>query len=325
MLGDVSNGYFEQKSGDPRRSCMARELLEISDLIVDFDPHTLERKPVEKQQVIDKLRTVGDRSAARIVERMPAVGGVLDVNYVDQLLVRVHCEMQRLSEEFQHGRRVQELLKSIVQALTAGGIHPPFPIVDIGCGTGYVVRWLAAHGGVDGAELVGVDFNGALIAEANRLAQAERLNCRFEVANAFCMSPPATVYLSTGVIHHFRGDEALENFFAQHDHPATMCFAHMDFQPTVLARPGAWLFHYVRMREPLAHHDGIISARRAHTASRLLQAARRHSFLCGTYGTRIGRLPIPRVFHTIIGIRPNFVAGLRCALGQRVARLGEMT
>jgi 2-polyprenyl-3-methyl-5-hydroxy-6-metoxy-1,4-benzoquinol methylase len=232
--------------------------------------------------------------------------------------------MQRLSEEFQHGRRVQELLRSIVQALSAGGVRPPFRIVDIGCGTGYVVRWLAAHGGVDQAELVGVDFNSALITEAQRLAAAEQLNCRFEVANAFRMSPPATVYLSTGVIHHFRGDQALREFFSQHDHPATMCFAHMDFQPTVLARPGAWLFHYVRMREPLAHHDGVVSARRAHTASTILRAARGHSFLCGTYGARIGKLPIPRVFHTIIGIRPGLVAGLQRALGRRASRLGEM-
>ena len=121
------------------------ELLEISDLIVDFDGESLQRRPVDKSAVVAKLRTAGDRHAARIVAAMPEQNGLLDSAYVDRLLVRVHCEMQRLSDEFQHGRRVLELLTPLLAALSKCGVAPPFRIVDIGCGTGYVIRWLAAH------------------------------------------------------------------------------------------------------------------------------------------------------------------------------------
>jgi SAM-dependent methyltransferase len=300
------------------------ELLEISDLIVDYDIATLERRPVDKNSILAKLRSAGDRRAAHIVDAMPANNGTLDADYVDRLLVRVHCEMQRLSEEFQHGRRVLELVQPMLAALKAGGIAPPYRIVDIGCGTGFVIRWLAAHGdfGPD-VELVGVDLNKALMVEARRLATAERLTCRFEVANAFVLDQPATLFLSTGVVHHFRGD-ALVDFFKQHDCPTAQGFAHFDFQPNLFARPGAWLFHYIRMREPLSHHDGVISARRAHSAETLLAAARQASFACAMYSRRVWNLPIPRVFHTLVGMRKDIVPAFRDALGSRARRLEAM-
>ena len=300
------------------------ELLEISDLIVDFDAATLQRRPVAKNAVMEKFQAVGDRHAAQIVAAMPEQNGVLDAEYVDRLLVRVHCEMQRLSEEFQHGRRVLELLTSMLGAAKTCGQPAPYRIVDIGCGTGYAIRWLAACGALGpDVQLIGVDFNRALIAEARRLAALERLDCRFEAANAFTLARPATLFLSTGVVHHFRG-EALTEFFRQHEGPETWGFAHFDFQPHVFARPGAWLFHYIRMRESLSRHDGVISARRAHTAATLLAAARHSSFACGMYSTRVGRLPIPRVFHTLLGLRRQGLSAFRQALGRRVGRLEDM-
>ncbi|GIT29899.1 MAG: hypothetical protein Ct9H300mP1_19450 [Planctomycetaceae bacterium] len=120
------------------------DLLEISDLIVDFDIETMSRRPVNRDEVVERLSMVGDRPAARIVAGMPANDGVLDPDAVDRLLIRVHCEMQRLSEEFQHGRRVFEFLASLRAALDQAGVPPPYRIVDIGCGTGYVIRWLSA-------------------------------------------------------------------------------------------------------------------------------------------------------------------------------------
>jgi SAM-dependent methyltransferase len=229
--------------------------------------------------------------------------------------------MQRLSEEFQHGRRLLDLLTPMLAALMDCGVSAPYRIVDIGCGTGYAIRWLAAHGEFSpDVQLLGVDFNRALVDEARRLAALERLSCRFEVANAFALDQPATILLSTGVVHHFRG-EGLSSFFRQHDRPATRAFAHFDFQPNLFARPGSWLFHYIRMREPLSRHDGVISARRAHTAETLLAAARQTSFACGMYSRRVWFLPIPRVFQTLLGIRWQFVDAFRKALGRRVRRL----
>jgi SAM-dependent methyltransferase len=113
--------------------------------------------------------------------------------------------MQRLAEAFQHGRRVLELLAPMLAAAKACGRPAPYRVVDTGCGTGYAIRWLAACGALGpDVRLVGVDFNRALIDEARRLAALEGLDCRFESANAFAPDQPATLFLSTGVVHHFR-------------------------------------------------------------------------------------------------------------------------
>ena len=300
------------------------QLLEISDLIVDFDPATMARRPVLQAELVERFRSVGDHRAARLVAGMPVSGGVLDPHEVDRLLIRVHCEMQRLSEEFQHGQRVSELLHAMLAAFRQCGIPTPYRIVDIGCGTGYVIRWLAARGdfGRD-VELIGVDYNEALVQEAQRLSTAERLECRFEVVNAFAMDQPATMYLSTGVLHHVQGG-GLAEFLCEHDQLGTQAFAHYDFQPSPLSRPGAWAFHYIRMREPLSCHDGVISARRAHSATTLVDAARQTSFASGMYGTHVWKLPIPRVFHTLMGLRPEVSEAFRHTLGRRSGRLGTL-
>jgi SAM-dependent methyltransferase len=299
---------------------------EISDLIVDFDAQTLARVPVRKHEVVEKFRVAGNHRAARIVAAMPERDGVLDPDAADDLLVRVHCEMQRIAEEFQHGQRVVELLRPLLAALRDHDVPLPLRIVDVGCGTGYVLRWLAARGrlGPD-VELVGADYNRALVDEASRLAAAEQLDARFVNANVFALREPATVFLTTGVIHHFRGPHLVE-FFRQHDQPRASAFLHFDFQPSPLAPFGAWLFHAVRMREPLARHDGVLSAVRAHTASTLLAAAREGApgFRTAMYGTRLWGLPIPRSFHTLVGLRPALADAFVRRLGPRANRLGPL-
>ena len=302
-----------------------RALLEISDLIVDFDLSTLQRIPVERDAVVARLEKNGQRSAARIVARMPTTGTILESGFVDQLLVRVHCEMQRLSEEFQHGRRVLELLSPMLAALQEQDESPPFRVVDIGCGTGYVIRWLAAHRSElpEGVELLGVDFNGALIEQATHLADAEDLPCQFLTENAFNLDRPSAIFLSTGVVHHFRGTD-LPDFFQQHAQTKVKAFAHFDFQPTIFAPTGAWLFHWIRMREPLSLHDGVVSARRAHHATELLAAARSaECFRCGMYSRWVTR-GIPRVMQAVVGIRDEFASSFRRALGARDQRLEEL-
>jgi SAM-dependent methyltransferase len=299
---------------------------EISDLIVAFDPQTLARVPVQRAEVAGVYRARGNKKAAAIVEAMPERDGVLDPDHVDRLLVRVHCEMQRISEEFQHGQRVAELLRPLLSALREGGVPTPLRVVDVGCGTGYVLRWLAARGGLDDdVELVGADLNLALVEEARRLAVAEALRVRFVAADVFRLEEPATVFLSTGVVHHFRG-AALAGFFGRHEQPSARAFAHFDFQPSPLAPFGSWLFHAARMREPLARHDGVLSAVRAHGGKALLAAARRGApgFLCGVYGTRLGPLPIPRSLHTLVGLRPDHREAFVRQLGRRAGRLGPL-
>ena len=298
--------------------------LEISDEILSFDPATLRREPVVKKAVVEKFLARGNRRAARIVGRMPERDGLLDPEAVDRRLVSVHCEMQRISEEFQHGQRVAELLHPMLQALRSTGVVRPIRIVDVGCGTGFVLRWLAAHGdlGYD-VELIGADYHPALIGEAMRLAKQEDLPVTFRVANAFRLDPPGSMYLSTGVVHHFRGD-GLPAFFRSHDRHETRAFAHFDFLPSPMAPFGSWLFHAIRMRDPLAKHDGVVSAIRAYSGAELARAAGDGApgFERAMYSTRLGVLPIPRAFHSLVGLRPEYREGFLRALGPRRSRLG---
>jgi 2-polyprenyl-3-methyl-5-hydroxy-6-metoxy-1,4-benzoquinol methylase len=299
---------------------------EISDAIVSFDPTTLHRQPVRKADVLTRFRELGNREAVRIVERIPERDGILDPTAVDKILITSHCEMQRMSEEFQHGRRVAELLKPILNALREGGVPKPIRIVDIGCGTGFVIRWLAANGSLgDDVELTGVDFNVALIAEATRLAAIEGLRCEFVVGNAFRLQQPATIFISTGILHHFR-DDNLTYLLQQHCRPETCAFVHFDFHSSPMAPLGSWLFHAVRMREPLAKHDGVLSAVRAHKTGYLLEATRSAApeFVSAIYGTRLWRTPIPRVFHSLVGIRQRFRDAFIRNMGNRIASLGKI-
>ena len=306
-------------------STITRHGPEISDAIVSFDPVTLQRKPVKKAGVLNEFRELRNHEAVRIVQRIPEQDGVLDPAAVDKILITSHCEMQRMSEEFQHGKRVAELLKPILSALREGGVPNPIRIVDIGCGTGFVIRWLAASGSLGDVELLGVDFNVALLNEAQRLAQIENLRCKFEVANAFRLDEPATVFISTGILHHFR-DEDLSYLLQQHCRPETCAFVHFDFHSSPMAPLGSWLFHAVRMREPLAKHDGVLSAVRAHKSRYLLDVTRSAApeFVSAIYGTRLWRMPIPRVFHSLVGIRPKFRDAFLRNMGTRVASLGKI-
>jgi 2-polyprenyl-3-methyl-5-hydroxy-6-metoxy-1,4-benzoquinol methylase len=300
---------------------------EITDLIVQHDARTLERVKVRKQDVLDTFSRYSNGQAIRAVEKLPEKSGFLDEKEIDRHLLKVHWEMQRLAEEFYHGHRVWELLRVVIASIREAGVRETVRIVDVGCGIGYVIRWLAANVPLHdySIELVGMDLNGTLINEAKRLASAEKLPCRFVQGDAFSKEHSAHVFTSTGVIHHFRGQE-LAQFLGRHEQPETRAFLHFDFQPWLLAPVGAWFFHYLRMRTAVARHDGVLSAARAHDGRMLTEAAREvlPEFASGMYGAKIWNTPAPRVFHTLIGMRRPLVEEFRRQLGHRRSRLGEL-
>jgi SAM-dependent methyltransferase len=277
---------------------------------------------VGRDHVLSCLRAAGQHSAARIVEGLPAVDGVLVRDACDAALLRAHTELQRLSEEFLQGDRVRLLLEPMIAALRASGVPGPYRVVDVGCGLGFVVRVLAASGGLGkDVELCGCDQNRALVERAALLADEERLNCTFLCANAFRLDAPAHIYLSTGVLHHCR-DEALARFF-EHQQSA-QAFLHYDIQPSPLAPLGAWLFHRSRMREPLSRHDGIASAVRAHTSATLLNAARQFPHLrAATWDDACSFASvILRPMHAVVGMRTGLIAPFQKQLGSLSRRLG---
>jgi len=300
---------------------------EITDLIIQHDPRTLERLPVRKQDVLEVFAGFRNHKALRAVDALPDLAGILDNRAIDRILISTHWEMQRLAEEFYHGHRVWDLLRRLVSTIRSSGNREKLRVIDVGCGIGYTTRWLAAHIPLEhhGLELVGMDLNSTLIREAARLASAEGLNCHFIQGDAFSREHSGHIYLSTGVIHHFRGQSLCE-FLSRHEQADTLAFLHYDFQPSFLAPFGSWFFHYLRMRTAIAKHDGVLSAVRAHTADTLVDAARSAvpGFASGIYGARIWKTPAPRVFHTLVGIRRPLLEEFRQQLGIRMVRLGEL-
>ncbi len=296
---------------------MDDERPEISDLIVDFDPKTLARKPVEKAEVLDTLCRLGMRRAAKIVEKLPERNGILDAQAVDETLLRAHAELQRLSEEFQQGHRMLKLLRPCVASLFKMGVSRPVQIIDVGCGLGFVIRWLCAHGGFgDEVEWVGCDYNRTLIQQAARLAREEELGCRFLTKNAFALEEPGSIFISTGVLHHFRGP-SLTEFFVNQSRPSTRAFFHFDVMPSWVSPLGAWVFHISRMREPLARYDGVRSAIRAHSNDVLAKHVKEGApdFLVSfTKVEHLGHILI-RALRPIIGLRPELEASFTEQLG----------
>jgi 2-polyprenyl-3-methyl-5-hydroxy-6-metoxy-1,4-benzoquinol methylase len=145
---------------------------EITDLIVQHDPRTLKRLPVRKQEILDTFLQFQNRKALQAARALPERSGFLDDHEIDVLFLTVHWEMQRLAEEFYHGHRVWEFLRPVLASIRQAGIRETLRIVDVGCGIGYTTRWLVANIPLaePNIELIGMDFNAALIAEANRLA-----------------------------------------------------------------------------------------------------------------------------------------------------------
>ncbi|WP_076261726.1 methyltransferase domain-containing protein [Intrasporangium flavum] len=294
--------------------------VEITDLLWSFDASG-GRRATGRTAVVERLRASGQERAARLVSRLPVTDGdVLDPRHVDALGIRAHAELQRLAEELLLWRRVRATLAPLLadvrlRAAAAAGpgapvTTPPVRVVDVGRGLGYVVRALAARGGLGaGVDLVGVDLNPVLVGEARRLAEVEGLAARFVVGDA--LDPgvavddgATTIVISTGLLHHLPA-EALPGFFAAHARLGVAAFAHWDLVPGRVARLGSWVFHRARMREPLSRHDGNLSVRRAHEPA-LLRAA----VADGAPGYRLpdtsgGLLQVPalEVLRPTVGVR----------------------
>jgi SAM-dependent methyltransferase len=298
---------------------------EISDLVVAYDPETLARLPVQRDQVLAELETQRMPRAVRIVSGWPHDRGVLDAAHVDRVLLTAHHELTRLSEEFRQGERMLRILRPLLAALRETGVRGPYRIVDVGCGLGFVMRWLAAHGGfADDVELIGCDYNAAFVDLAQTLADEERLACKFVVKNAFRLDSEATVFTSTGVIHHFRG-QGLSQFLSRQAAVGPAAFVHADIKPTYLAPLGSWIFHEARMREPLARHDGVLSALRAHSGERLIEAANSAcpAFAASLFDGWREIIPILHVMQALVGVRRELLPAFSAQLGSLQAHFTE--
>ncbi|MGP8072951.1 MAG: class I SAM-dependent methyltransferase [Thermoplasmata archaeon] len=75
---------------------------------------------------------------------------------------------------------------ALVRAVEDGWLIPPGPVLDVGCGAGSNVLWLAAHG----FRATGIDIApGAIAAAESRKTRTTR-NARFQVHDALALSLP---------------------------------------------------------------------------------------------------------------------------------------
>lgn len=294
--------------------------LEISDIIVQYDPSTLQRLAVSQEEALTKCSSWYDRS---IIASIPCHNGILCEKSVDIMLLDSHKELQRLWEEFYHAQRIAMILQTIIQSLRSIGIQRKLRVVDIGCGVGYVLRWLATHKFTQAdLSLLGVDFNATLIEHAQKLAQAEDLDVDFQVANAFNLDVPVDIFISSGVLHHFPGKN-LELFFEQQVKCTPLAFAHFDPQYSWATPIGSFIFHFSRMRTPLARYDGWLSAARAHPGPSLEGAVKKHvrSLSLYRYNPPIKWLPLIRTMTGVIAIHPDAASTFEKEIRDTVIRL----
>ncbi len=282
------------------------DLLEISDVVVRFEQASngvIVRRPVLLEEARNRLRATRQWRALWVLNTLPVRdGGFLDETGVDRILQHSHLELQRLHEEFLMGEQASRVLAPLVQTLSSSKGGAPVRIVDIGCGPGFVLRWLAHRKpfGAHAVDLVGVDFNEPLIRLGAELARKENLSCSFVHANAFDLETPADIYMSTGVLHHFRGD-ALTSFF---ERQAGAAMLHFDIKPSPIAPIGSLIFHEARMREPLARYDGYMSAARAHSEETLVSALEpsQGSNDIAVLDGSAGLLRLTRIMHAVLSI-----------------------
>lgn len=277
---------------------------EISDLIIQHEPHSCQRIPVHRA---DAMSRCGSWYARKVIKKIPHNNGILCEKAVDDLLVQAHGELQRLWEEFYHAQRVATILEQLVRAVRNTGIRKKLRVVDIGCASGYVLRWLAAHRVLHNEiELIGVDFNQALIQRAKKLAAAENLCVEFLVANAFSLKENADIFLSSGVLHHI-DKEDLVSFFDAQSQCNPLAFAHFDPQASWASPVGSFLFHFARMRTSLARYDGWLSAARAHRGVVLEEATKKgvQGLSLFRYNPPIFALPFIRTLTGVLGVIPQ--------------------
>ena len=287
---------------------------EISDVIVDYDPETLVRRPVSKAAALAKLQQAG-KGPRGVVAGIGERDGILDAGAVDKILLRAHAEIQQLAEEFMIGQRVLRVLAPLVESLLSA--KKKVQIVDVGCGLGYLIRWLAARRSFDRrVRLTGMDYNQVLVSQAGRLAVEENLRCDFMVGNALRLDTTVDIFISNGVLHHFRQQD-LAAFFAGQAARKPAAFVHFDIQRSWATPLGAWLFHVARMREPLARCDGYLSAVRAHSGPFLLHSVRQGApaYSLAHHGRMLPLLPFIRTMHAVVGILPELKESFVAQLG----------
>ena len=145
-------------------------------------------------------------------------------------------------------------------------------VVDMGCGDGEFLRFLAAHCrrmGLD-ASFIGWDMNPKSL-EMARIASREYPEIRFECRNVLGDDtiPNNCLVTCNLFLHHFRTSEIQELLLRWRKHGASAVIIN-DLHRNAIAYYLFRLFGAIFMRSPVARYDGAVSIRRGFQKSELL-------------------------------------------------------
>lgn len=98
-------------------------------------------------------------------------------------------------------------------------LRPGSSILEVGCGAGASVLWLAARG----YEAHGIDYRPAVVDVANDLARRLSSSATFGVGDAFALTGNYDLAFSTGVIEHWESDQVVAALREQARVARTVC------------------------------------------------------------------------------------------------------
>jgi SAM-dependent methyltransferase len=113
---------------------------------------------------------------------------------------RHRWERQWVNPEFSPFWKTDQQQKELVEAIDSGWFPKNQRVIDVGCGSGEVSRWLAAQG----FAVLGLDYSAAAIENCRRLSAGQPNAPTFEVADLCDEDPrlePAFSLIDRGCFH----------------------------------------------------------------------------------------------------------------------------
>ena len=136
---------------------------------------------------------------------------------------RYRWDRRWLNPDFNPFWKTDEPQKEIVDAVESGWFPKNQCVIDLGCGSGEICRWLAG----EGFAVLGLDYSPAAIASARRLSEGHANTLTFKLADlcrANLQLEPAFSLIDRGCFHRIVRN--LRPLFAQNIARATMPGGH---------------------------------------------------------------------------------------------------
>lgn len=169
-------------------------------------------------------------------------------------------------------------LKGIIQLEKLSKTKHPIRIIDIGCGDGSTLKFLAKFARKNNKNWLfsGVDINPKSI----KLAQKNTLNfpkINYIEANVFSENfkkLETDIFILTLTLHHFK-DKEIMSILESSVHQARLGLVINDLQRSSLAYTLFQLYGYLFLKSAIARHDGLVSILRGFKKKELIHFSKK--------------------------------------------------